>query len=67
MEFSESYYLKIGRNYCGEAAMIIPAFCFQKRAPGNMGVKGEESNEFQINENQTPRASMQARTSTKLD
>ena len=30
------------------------------------GVKSEESNEFQINENQTQRASMQAMTSTEL-
>ena len=51
IKFSESYHLKIDRNYCGEAAITIPAFSFSKRAPGNMEVKSEESNEFQINEN----------------
>ena len=43
-----------------------PGFFIFKKGAVEYGVKSEESNEFQINENQTQRASMQAMTSTEL-
>ena len=34
IKFSESYHLKIDRNYCGEAAIAIPAFFIFKKGAG---------------------------------